>query len=123
MAHTFYDNSRGRTFTTPSPMGESGRYLFEYKPTLRINGAGNAVQSAYSQAVWTWNYMRYDDYIWWVETLLQHARTKVFVTGTTIENDRRALDVVSLVVHRPTFDYVSGGYYYNVKVEYKNILQ
>lgn len=124
MAMTFFDPARNQSFTTPSPMGDRGRYHYLRKPPIRQNGRGDVIVSDYDIATWQWDWMLREDYLWWIMTLLNGANSLRCTGNTQVYTHTMDLTttITQLIVHRPTYAYHSNGIYENVEVKFSHIL-
>lgn len=106
-------------YTTPSPMGDTGKYTFEYLPILAKNGRGEAVTAQFSRVTWEWAHMSIDDFQWWCITLLGGQASKFFDgEGMYLVNHVGLTTLVSsCVVYAPTHGPAVGAYFTNVKLE------
>ena len=122
MPATFDDGSS--EYTTPTPMGDTGDYNFEYLPQIAKNGRGDAVTAQHSRLTWAWKRMSVSDYNWWCTTLLGGAALEVFDRGGTgvIKHLGMPTYCNSWVGLRATHGPAVGAYFTNVQLEVGLIL-
>lgn len=107
--------------TIPSPMDVRGRYLYTRDPVLRTNGQGVAVTLPYATLTWTWDALVQNDFNWWYNDLLDGDPSKRFTSAQLFDEQGILLTLSSLVVFRPTYEYVHGPEYVNVTVQITRI--
>ena len=90
-----------------------GRYLYQ-KEVLRYNGDGEAVSAGYAKITWTFASLPMADYTWIRDTLLGGAFSVKYSSGSLTDDQGGAVSITNAVAHRPTYEYASGGYVYNV---------
>lgn len=106
-------------------MGDEGEYIFRYLPSLgKQTGRGDGIRALYSDATWKWRRMSASDYNWWRNTLVGVGGS-LFCNGNTVilvDTMQFTTNLVQLIVHQPTYGYLSNGYLYNVEVRFTHIL-
>lgn len=99
--------------TIPTSIDNHGRYLYQ-KEVLRTNGDGEAVVSNYATITWTFELMAMSDYEWIITTLMSGAYSLKVGSASLYDDKGDAITPSNVVVQRPTYEYASGGYVYNV---------
>lgn len=99
----------------PYRMGTGGRYLAKPPATVRQNGLGIDVVAGYSSVEWSWDAISMDDYLWWY-TILLGQPSQLFSHAYLYNHVGTLTTYSNAIVHRPSFEYVQGDTYFNVKL-------
>ena len=99
----------------PYYMGTGGRYLAQEPAVVRQNGLGLDVVAGYSSVTWSWEAIDLDDYLFWYTIMLGQASFR-YSHAYLYNAAGNLLTYSNAVVHRPSFEYVQGTTYYNVKL-------
>jgi len=100
--------------TIPATIDLLGKYLYK-KEVLRTNGDGEAVVSNYATITWAFEAMDMSDFTWICDTLMGGAYSVLYNTASLYDDLGDAITPTNVVSQRPTYDYASGGYCYNVQ--------
>lgn len=98
----------------PSPMDERGSYKFSPPAVVARNGAGLAVTAGTRSLSWQWPYMARTDFVWWTTTLLAGAASAEFTQCKLINDQQTLTTYTHCIVHRPDYERIENGLYYNV---------
>lgn len=104
----------------PAPMDAGGTYRFEYEKLGR-SGMGLDIDAATATVTWQWPMMTLADFTWWNTTLLGGQRSAQFSQAKLFNQLQVLTTFTACVVHRPTYQEIRSGAYYDVAVEITNI--
>lgn len=105
----------------PEPMASRGRYIWQPPEIMARNGRGVAVTAPYATITWSWEWLRLEDYSWWIETVLGNAASLTITSGTLLVDHLQRLVVVTGVLYRPSYEYISGGLYRRVELRIERV--
>ncbi len=93
----------------PGYMADKGSYKFERAEVVGRDGEGNDITAGYAKLTWSWEALTYDEYGWWVTTLLAGAQSVVFNSAQLYNHVPTLTTYSHCVVHAPTFEAFNSG--------------
>lgn len=105
----------------PITIANTGKYKFTPFSEVRRNGEGTVIATGTARVDWTFSVMSQADFDWFHQTILNGNPSLRTVTNR-LYNERQVETAYSTcVVLQPTYEYYSGGNYWNVVVVIDNI--
>lgn len=111
--------------TMPTSMANKGALDFPPPEVIGYDGEGQPITAPARAAVWTWQQLATTEADWLLQTFLAGAAYRRCDDGLRIYdplNERAETNFSYAVVDRPTWDKVTNGVYYVVKLTIRDIL-
>ena len=106
----------------PISIENKGKYSFKHPEIISRNGLGEPVQTAYSSITWTFPYLTFSEFDWWLQSLMLNQQFRRFTSASLYNDTRSLIAYTNCIVYRPAFENIRSNWYENVTITIDQII-